>query len=185
MGRELTTEMAAASAAKNVAPFALVEMIFDSDTLRLWSGTGTLTWNGFYWLGAGDLGKISAITETETMQAEGLILELSAIPSENIALALTEPYQGRIVKVWLGALNGQTIINAPKQIFAGRMDVMEIIESGELSTISVAVESRIIDLLKTRERRYTHEDQQIDYPGDLGLEFVASLQNKEIEWEPS
>ncbi|MCF6265227.1 MAG: hypothetical protein L3J57_01625 [Desulfuromusa sp.] len=185
MSRDLTAEMTTATAAKNVAPFALVEMAFDSDYLRLWSGIGTLNWNSVDWLGAGDLGKISAIKETETMRAEGLILELSAIPSENIALALTEPYQGRIVKVWLGALDGQTIINAPKQIFAGRMDVMEIEESGDLSTISVSVESRIIDLLKSRERRYTHEDQQIDYPGDLGLEFVASLQNKEIEWEPS
>ena len=31
-------------------------------------------------------------------------------------------------------------------------------------------------------RRFTHEDQQERFSGDLGLEFVPDLQDKEIIW---
>ena len=34
----------------------------------------------------------------------------------------------------------------------------------------------------TRVRRYTAEDQKIDYPNDKGLEFVAEMAEKEIVW---
>jgi hypothetical protein len=46
----------------------------------------------------------------------------------------------------------------------------------------LTAESRLIDLERSRERRYTSEDQKIDYPNDKGLEFIADLQDKEIVW---
>ena len=36
--------------------------------------------------------------------------------------------------------------------------------------------------LGSRQRRYTSEDQKIDYPNDKGLEFVAEIAEKEIVW---
>ena len=62
------------------------------------------------------------------------------------------------------------------------MDVMSIQESGEQATINITGESRLIDLEIARERRYTSEDQKIDFPDDKGLEFVADLQDKQIIW---
>jgi len=32
------------------------------------------------------------------------------------------------------------------------------------------------------DRRYTNEDQQLDYPGDRGMEFVSSIQDVTIYW---
>ncbi len=184
--RELTSDVTAEIAKTVVQPIVLVEMAFDSGTLRMWSGGGDLYWNSLTWLGAGELGSVSEIKETEDVQANGITLSLTGIPSEYISLALSESYQGRTVTVWLGFLDSALeVISDPKQIFSGRMDVMEISEGAETSSISIAVESRMIDLLKSREWRYTHEDQQIDYPGDMGLEFVSDLQNKEIKWVAS
>ena len=37
-------------------------------------------------------------------------------------------------------------------------------------------------LKRSRERRYTHDDQQIDFPGDLGFEFVPKLQELNLVW---
>ena len=59
---------------------------------------------------------------------------------------------------------------------------MSIDDGGQTCTISVSAESRLIDLDRTRERRYTSEDQKIDFPNDKGLEFIADLQDKEIIW---
>ncbi len=184
--RNLTTGMTTEIAKPEVAPIVFVELAFDSDTLRVWSGYGSLSWSGNTWLGSGDMGSLSAVTETEELTANGVTLSLSGIPSENIALALTEKYRGRPGKIWLGFLNAaMAVIANPKQVFSGRMDVMVIDEGAETSTISISLESRAIDLLRTRERRYTHEDQQIDFPGDMGLEFVSDLQNKDVRWVPS
>ena len=40
----------------------------------------------------------------------------------------------------------------------------------------------MIDLERKRVARYTHAYQINKFPGDLGLEFVESLQEKEILW---
>ena len=62
------------------------------------------------------------------------------------------------------------------------MDTMGIEDTGDTANISLTAESRLIDLERSRERRYTSEDQKIDYPNDKGLEFIADLQDKEIVW---
>ena len=185
MTRGLTAGNVTEIAKQAVQPVLFIDMDFDSAALRVWSGVGSISWDSKTWLGAGHMGSISTIKETESIQAETLVLKLDGISSADIAITLTEPYQGRDVTVWLGFILNDAIIADPQQMFSGRMDVMEIDEGPETSSISVTVESRIIDLLKQKEWRYTHEDQQVDYPGDLGLEFVVDLQNKEFRWVPS
>ena len=57
------------------------------------------------------------------------------------------------------------------------------IEDGEQTClITMTYESRLIDLLKPREFRYTHESQRLFDPTDRGFEVVTSLQDKEISW---
>jgi hypothetical protein len=184
MSRELTSTIQAACAAQQVIPAYLVELIFDSAPLRMWGGRGNLTWWGRTFTGTGDFGGISAISETAKIEANGIDLSLSGIPSQMISLALAEPYRGRRVYVWLAFFSTTTgaLLADPVPVFAGRMDTMRISDSGQTSTISVSCESKLIDLERARERRYTHEDQQDLYPGDLGLEYVASLQEKELFW---
>ena len=55
-------------------------------------------------------------------------------------------------------------------------------EGPESATITLNLESRLIQLERPKNRRYTHEDNKKDLPGDLGFEFVTDLQDKEIIW---
>jgi hypothetical protein len=48
--------------------------------------------------------------------------------------------------------------------------------------VSISYESRLIDLERSRESRYTNEDQQRAFPGDRGFEFVPSLQDLSLTW---
>lgn len=180
MTRSIESGVTAEIAKNAVQPVVFVELDFDSAPLYLWSGIGPMIWDSKTWLGVGDQGKISPITETEEIRAEVVELTFNGIDSTMIATTLTENYQGRTASIWLGFL-----LNDPVKIFQGYMDVMSIYEGGDTSTVSVTCESKVADLLKAREWRYTHEDQQIDYPGDLGLEFVNDLQDKELVWAPS
>ena len=121
--------------------------------------------------------------ESAEVQANNLTITLSGIPSSLISSALNETYQGRSCKVHLGVLNDSgAVVSDPYLLFSGRMDLMNIDDGGQTCTISVSAESRLIDLDRTRERRYTSEDQKIDFPNDKGLEFIADLQDKEIIW---
>ena len=42
--------------------------------------------------------------------------------------------------------------------------------------------NRLIDLEKPNESRYTSEEQKRLFSGDLGLDFVTDLQDKDINW---
>jgi len=62
------------------------------------------------------------------------------------------------------------------------MDEMNIDEGPETSTIELNVENKLIDLERARVRRFTSGYQKSVYPGDKGLDFVESLQDKEVVW---
>ena len=70
----------------------------------------------------------------------------------------------------------------PLLSFSGKMDKPEIDDSGENCIITVRYENRLVDLQRPRIRHYTPEDQKINHSGDLGFDYVASLQDKNIPW---
>jgi hypothetical protein len=59
---------------------------------------------------------------------------------------------------------------------------MNISEGADTSTIELTVENKLIDLERARVARFTSAYQKSVYSGDRGLDFVESLQDKEISW---
>jgi len=62
------------------------------------------------------------------------------------------------------------------------MDVMTITDSGESSTISLTIESRLVELERVRPFRYTDNSQKLRHPTDDFFSFVPALQDREIAW---
>lgn len=175
--------MQSAVTADLVRPIILVQCAFDSGNLNLWNGVGNLTVSSVDYVGAGTLLAIGEITETSELQANGITVTLSGITDPLLAKARDEDYQGRELKVLLGAMDASNgVISTPVNVFSGFMDTMVINDSSETATIQIAVENRLIGFERTRVRRYTSEDQLIDFPNDKGLEFVADMAEKEIVW---
>lgn len=182
-GRALTTAAAAAANAAAVVPCIFYEGVYSSGTLRLWSGLGDYTWNSLTWTGAGNLLSISAITENSDVTAQNFTVSLSGPASALLSIALGDARQGLAGRIWLGFFDAAgALIVDPFKAFEGRLDVPTIVDEGEQATITVAYESRLIDLERSRARRYTDEDQQNDYPGDLGFEYVPMIQDAKIPW---
>ena len=183
MSRSLTSAMQSAVTADLVRPIILVQCAFDSGNLNLWNGVGNLTVSSVDYVGAGTLLAIGEIAETSELQANGITVTLSGITDPLLAKARDEDYQGRELKVLLGAMDASNgVISTPVNVFSGFMDTMAINDSSETATIQIAVENRLIGFERTRVRRYTAEDQLIDFPNDKGLEFVADMAEKEIVW---
>jgi hypothetical protein len=183
MTRGLTAGIDSAVEAGNVPAIVLVEMDFPSGFLRVNNSAVTFPWNGYNWLGLGNLGGIDAIKEGASLESRGLAFRLSGVPPANISFALGQQYQGRACNVWFAPLDPAThaVVADPVLIFSGRLDTMSI-ELGETATITVTAESRLADWARPRVRRYNHDDQQIDYPGDKGFAFVTSIVDKELRW---
>jgi hypothetical protein len=183
MSRVLSNEMQAVASADLVRPIYLMKAEFDAGDVNLWSGIGSLTFDGDTYLGAGDLLSISQISESAELTASGISITLAGVKQSLLTIARDEPYQGRVITLYLGALNDSgDIISSPVVLFSGFMDVMNISDSGETSSIVISAENKLIAFDRASVRRYTSEDQKIDYPNDKGFEFVAKIQEKEIIW---
>jgi hypothetical protein len=183
MSRLLSSGVQSAIVASEVSPIVLFEAEFASGWLRIWSGIGDLSWSSGTWTGAGTLFSVSSVEETADTSAKGITVTLSGIPADMISLVLSDMRQGKSGKVYLGFLDSNgAIISDPVLAFEGRLDIPALQEEAESATISISYESRLIDLQRTRESRYTNEDQQRAYPGDKAFEFVPNLQEIQINW---
>jgi hypothetical protein len=168
--------------ASQLSPILLASFSF-STPVRLWSGYGTITVGAVTYQGIGTLGTISPVEETTDLSARGINFQLSGIPSAYVSLALTENYQGKACSVLFGALDATgAIVASPVTIFAGRMDVMSVNDDGQEASIIMTAENKLVDFRRPREVRYTHEEQTNLHPGDLGLEFVTAIQEKQVYW---
>lgn len=182
MSRDITSVVNTALSASQIEPFFaidfdLVDASYNPDPLYVWSGIGELTIGSKTYIGAGNILSLEPIEETSEIEAKGTSVTLSGIPSEYIALAQTYPYQGRECRIYFG------VVGNPDQyveVFSGELDQMNIEEGSETATITVTAENVMVKLEYPVVRRFSHEDQKSRFPNDKGLEYVASLQDKEI-----
>lgn len=177
MPRTMSSLMQTTSAASVVEPFFAIELYLPTQTLRMWTGNYNITIGGNVYLGAGDVMSVSEIAETGDIQASGATISISGIPSSYLSMALSTQYQGRSCRIYFGFLSSPSDM---VEVFSGEIDTMDIDERGDTCTVVVTVENILVLLERPVVRRFTHEDQQTRYPGDLGLIFVATLQDKEI-----
>jgi hypothetical protein len=187
MARSITTAFNNAVTSQVVRPLLACELEFSTGTLRFWNGYGDLTMtaggSSNTFTGLGDLMNVSAISESDQVEAVGASLSLTGIKSSLISAALSANYTNRNASIFLGLFDtNKSVIADVYTLFKGKMDIMKIDEGPESATIVLNLENRLIVLDRAKERRYTHEDQQLSFAGDLGFEFVPDLQDKEIIW---
>ena len=174
MARDLTSGMEIAVQAEHVRVAVLVDAVFGSGTVHVWSGLGDLEWNGDAYQGTGELGSISSITETSDLRAEGIVITLGGLDPDLISIGLQEVAIANEVMVWLAQLDAAgAVIADPYLAWQGYMDVPVITEGAETASISITCES-IGAMRGPRNRLYTDADQQHDHPGDLALQFVTN-----------
>lgn len=207
--RDISASIQAAVDANWINIFLAVKLELDGADINLWTGVGDLVYFGTTYTGVGTLLGISQIEETAELSARGATLSLSGIPSTLMSLALTEQYQGRKATIYFGVLGssasttgGWAILTglwddtgiwvdseiwsdtplSIMQVFNGYLDQMNINESSSTCVISVTIESKLIDLERPRTFRFNSASQKAMYPGDLGMDFVEDLQDKQFTW---
>ena len=185
MDRNIDAATKAALDAKVKRPLILVELDFASGFVRVHSGVGDFVWGDKTFKGVGQFGKIIEIEETEAVQANPLRMELSGVSPEIVSISLGENYRGRPGRIWIAYLDEDyKAIGQPIGPFIGKMDTMDG-EIGKTGAITLSMENRVAEWERARIRRYTHADQQAEYPDDFGLEFVSAVAQMELLWGTS
>jgi hypothetical protein len=177
------------------SPAFFVVLNFLNETLYVWGGIGSITPTGpaysslstfpygQTWTGLGWLGKLSAIPGTTKVQAQSVTLALSGIPSGLVNEAIGQVRITGTATVFLAFLDSSgLVIPDPIQLFSGSLDVPTLDDSGSTSTISITAENPLLTLNEAPNRQFDDMDQQIYWPGDLGLSFVSTLGNLALFW---
>ena len=105
-------------------------------------------------------------------------LTLTGLDSSIISLALQEPYQRRQAKIYLGEQSVSNVV----QIFSGQMNTMNIEDSAEGATVQLTIESKLVELERAANWRYTDENHQSRYSGDTFFSYVQDIQDVQVAW---
>lgn len=183
MSRSLSSAMLAAIAQGTIYPILFGFLDFADGAVYACTHNRTVAWNGHNWSGLGEFVQASTIQETSAIQANSFTLTLNGAPASLMTIILGTRSRGRNCTLWQGFFNSSgTLLADPIVIFSGRMEPPTVNNTGASATVAVMVESRLADLQRAREIRYTDAQQKSMFPTDTGLAFVAALQNKDIIW---
>ena len=191
MSRTVPSSLITAWSGDTTEPYFAVEFLLDVKSgtdvngdpidfgpLRFWSGYGERTIEGETYFGAGQLISIEGVSEAADLAAKGLTVSLSGLPSSIVSAALQEPYQRRVCRVYFGDASVSDVIN----VFSGRLNKMSIEDSADAATISVLVDSKLVEADKASNRRYTSESQKSRHSNDTFFDYVSALQDAEVVW---
>lgn len=167
----------------NVRMFVAVDFDFPSAHVRVWSGVGTLTFGGYDYLGIGTLGSISMPAESDNLVTEQKTYQLSGVDPALLSEADIDGCFGRSVTEYFGFLDPDTgaLVSDPEVNWEGRIDQIARTD-GKSPVIEVNAEHRSIMLDQSSGQRYTDEHQQEFFPGDKGLDQVATINTKTVIW---
>ena len=161
---------------------ALVEMDLAGGGLYLNTGSLNLTIGGITYLGLQGLGKIEAIADSPS-EVKALKFELSGVSSSMVALALTEPVQGKAVRIKLAIFDPATYqVLATDLRWSGSLDTMNIVDSTPNAVLEVTAEHGGIDLIRPSNSVFSDAEQQRLNPGDTSLQYIADQVDMRIVW---
>lgn len=152
---------------------------------RMWTGYSdkSIIVNGASqtFTGMGELLQISSTHETSDLSANGLQIQIQA--NQNTIPALRDlEYQGKPLKVYLGAINSAGVVLPPINYFDGYNDKLTFLQSGDRLLVTLTAEHNFIRLSQASNRRYTHHDQASLFPNDTALTYVNSVKTLSQGW---
>lgn len=181
MSRGASSAFLAAIALPSARVFPLVELRFASGTQYLCGLDFAVTWSGNTYQPALGLMAIDAVNETAGTYP-GIKVSLAGALLGSVAMALAEQVQGRTLVLRLAALDASNAVQVDANVWTGAMDTLQLIDAPDSATVVLTAEDRRATWDRPRVKRYTDAQLQADYPGDLGLQYVAELENKQLVW---
>jgi hypothetical protein len=167
-----------AQAGERIAMAQLLELQLTATQYLTTSGH-SLTWNGHTWVATGML--LEPITDTAT-EWSGITIVLPGVTEAQLALALSEPVEGKVCKVYDALVDPTTgaVVDAVLA-WSGTLSVASL-EDGPKATVSISAEHRATLAFRVKASRYTNDEQQRLHPGDTCLDYDPQTDAAPIAW---
>jgi hypothetical protein len=182
MPRNLPTPMIVAITSNDATLCILVDLTLMTGVQYVWSGVGTVVWNGHAYQGVGALGSIGDITESTDGKADGTSVGLSGVDPAILNDCLNEIKLGAPTTIWFGVLSEGALLCDPYPLFKGTVDKPNVPINPDDIKITLALENRMSNLQRASNRRYTTADQRYYYPNDSFFNFVETLSDVAVVW---
>lgn len=181
-----------------VFDIVFLELLFDTDPVRIHNDIGSLAANGrnadgsssglTLWQGLGDLGQVDTIEQGELLSPFAVSATLS-IAKEGTGSILeeinTQDWRNRPANMYIGTRSYATGLLTTTNIFPifqGKIDSFETTDGEAVSLATVQLESSLREFRRASLLRFSNATQQRRYPGDLGMEYVAQMVNNTVRW---
>ncbi len=189
--RTITTLNQNAVLAQIVRPIMFARMAFSSGVQRLHTEIGPRTavhpiFGSEVYTGIGDFGGIvSDIKESISVAPESIKLAITGVKSSFINIALDDDYYRRDIELMFGFddENG-VLLDDPVILWSGFMDKVDINLGEGIGALTLTCESRATNLKGASDLRFTDEDLQAAFTGDLAGEYIFRMADLQIKWGP-
>jgi hypothetical protein len=168
----------------------LIELNFSTGTQRLTTAAIDVTSGGHTWRSAPQIA-VQSVNETEAIDGQRVVLAAVLADSDSLAVFLGDSsvYRARTMRLWLQVLSDAFVpVGSPVSRGVWRMEPIRILrqraDDGR-NTSRIELPCSRSGLARARLAvglRSTHQQQQIAYPGDLGLQYRQSLIEKPALW---
>ena len=149
-------------------------------TVYLTTAGRAIQWGGHTWQPMG-LGTIEPVKD-DVAELQSLSFTLPGVDQARLSLALTEPVEGKVIKVFDALIEPATgqVVDAVAA-WSGTLNVPQI-DDGQTATVSVTAEHRGMVALRPKPSRYTDDEQRRRYPGDTSLHFDPATDAGPLVW---
>ncbi|TCB97390.1 hypothetical protein E0L21_23275 [Kosakonia quasisacchari] len=154
---------------------------FESGTVYVHSGTGTIVLNGFVYYGMGKMGAVDDVGETNSTSPAQLKLTLSGLDLSLFSTTLNERCVGRQANIYLVVMDDSGVVRAADMIFQGKVSSTGA-TAGETNALQYTVSNIFEDWQRPFPDRYTDESHQATQPGDRIFRYVAQMAERSIYW---
>lgn len=157
---------------------------FKTSVQRVWSGTGNLTVDDQTFVGVGSFVRVGTITEGSDASAYNTTVTLSGIDPVLLGESMNDVQPGLQALMWLGLMTDTgAVIGTPYQVFSGIIDVPSVHVGDDQVSITLNLESKMVDFQRASNRKYTSADQRLRYSKDSGFNFLARLNDFVGAWQ--
>jgi hypothetical protein len=184
MPRNITSNYLLALQEGYLFPCIFLEIYFASGPVRICTASQGQILNGNAYIGVGSFLDLSTIEDGSTVQARGVSVTLSGIDPVLLPATLNEFQVGLSATIYLGLFGGEalSLVNETVIAWQGRTDQPTITVDEKSASIQMNLESVFLDMNVPVPYRYTNQDQQLFSPGDLGFQWVNSIQSISVYW---
>ena len=162
-------------AAETIRPVVLVDLELDLAPLHIWTGLTDLPYRGTTYKALSGFDTGVSVRESIGLDVLATDFRLSGLQLEFLSIALTENYQGRLCRIYMGALDRRGEFLGRELIFTGYLDDMPISLAGDRADMLIKAANVLTRNLRARGLRYTAEDQKLIDPTDTLFDRVIGL----------